>query len=130
MHNALKEIRPATANVPLNSPIKLQGEGALSYEIVCDFMETKTNFVKVDRAVAEKYLAHIEKGRAISEDMVDPVTGRVTLRIYQSYSTFSTIHIRRTFSVFKSSLGWGTRGRSDSSVPLTAKCPKCLTLVN
>jgi hypothetical protein len=91
MHNALKEIRPATANVPLNSPIKLQGEGALSYEIVRDFMETKTNFVKVDRAVAEKYLAHIEKGGAISEDMVDPVTGRVTLRIYQSYSTFSTI---------------------------------------
>jgi hypothetical protein len=33
-------------------------------------------------------------------------------------------------SMFKSSLGWGTRGRSDSSVPLTAKCPKCLTLVN
>ena len=37
MHNALKEIRPATANVPLISPIKLQGEGALSYEIVCNF---------------------------------------------------------------------------------------------
>jgi hypothetical protein len=32
--------------------------------------------------------------------------------------------------VFKSSLGWGTRGRFDSSVTLTVKCPKCLTLVN
>jgi hypothetical protein len=99
MHNALKEIRPATANVP-NSPIKLQGEGALSYEIACDFMETKTNFVKVDRAVAEKYLAHIEKGGAISEDMVDLMTGRVTLRIYQSYSTFSTIRSAK-LSLFK-----------------------------
>jgi hypothetical protein len=34
------------------------------------------------------------------------------------------------FSVFQSSLGWGTRGSFDSSMPLTVKCPKCLTLVN
>jgi hypothetical protein len=92
MHNALKEIRPATANVPLISPIKLQGEGALSYEIVCNFWKPKPTL----------YLAHIEKGGAISEDMVDPVTGRVLLRIYQSYSTFSTIRSAMSY-LFKSS---------------------------
>jgi hypothetical protein len=31
--------------------------------------------------------------------------------------------------MFQSSLGWGIRGRFDSSVPLTVKCPKCSTLV-
>ena len=91
MQNALKAVHPATNQRPHNSPIKIDGEGAITYEIVRDFMRTKTNNVKVDRNVAQKYLDEIDNGETITDDMVDEVTGKVTLSLYQSYSTFSAI---------------------------------------
>ncbi len=75
-----------------NSPIKIDGEGAITYEIVRNFMETMTNTVKVDRGLEEKYLEAIGSGEAvITDDMVDDATGKVDLSLYQSYSTFSAI---------------------------------------
>jgi hypothetical protein len=91
MQNALKAVHPATNQRPHNSPIKIDGEGAITYELVRDFMRTKTNNVKVDRNVAQKYLDEIDNGETITDVMVDEVTGKVTLSLYQSYSTFSAI---------------------------------------
>lgn len=91
MQNALKAVHPATSQQPHNSPIKIDGEGAITYEIVQDFMQTKTNTGKVDRNVAQKYLNEIDNGDAITDDMVEEGTGKVTLFLYQSYSTFSAI---------------------------------------
>ena len=54
-------------------------------------MHTKTNQVKVDRGIALKYLNDIDNDETITDDMVDEVTGKITLSLYQSYSTFSAI---------------------------------------
>ncbi len=89
---ALKNIQPARNGKAHNSPIKIDGEGAITYEVVRDFMRTKTNKVLVDRRVAEKYLAAIGSDEENTEEMVNNETGKVYVSLYQSFSTFSAIH--------------------------------------
>ena len=54
-------------------------------------METKTNIVVIDRAAAEAYLAEIDNGQTITDDMVDESSDKVNLRLYQSTSQYSAI---------------------------------------
>lgn len=42
-HTVLNKVKPARNGEPHGSPIKIEGEGALSYEIVRDYMATKRN---------------------------------------------------------------------------------------
>ena len=62
---------------PHNSPIKIDGDGTTSYQVIRDFMQTKTNNVKVDRTAAEKYLADIDNGSTITDSMVNEGTMKV-----------------------------------------------------
>ncbi|KAL7485379.1 hypothetical protein ACHAW6_010968 [Cyclotella cf. meneghiniana] len=89
---ALKNIKPAVNGQPHNSHIKIDGEGAITYVEVRDFMRTKTSNVQVDRRVAENYLALIGSDEENTEEMVDIQTGKVSISLYQSFSTFSAIH--------------------------------------
>ena len=91
MKECFKTVQPAREGQHHNSPIKLDGEGAITYEVVRNFMETKSNTVLADRGSAEKYLADINNGVTIRDDMIDPETGKVRLVIYQSTSQYSAI---------------------------------------
>ena len=80
---ALKNIKPAVNGKPHNSPIKIDGEGAITYDEVRDFMGTKTSNVEVDRCVAENYLALMGSDEENTEEMVDIQTGKVSISLYQ-----------------------------------------------
>ncbi len=88
---ALKGIQPACKGQPNNLQIKIDGDGTISYHVIRDFMQTKTNNGKVDHAAAEKYLADIDNGSTITDSMVTEGTTKVNLTICQSVSTFSAI---------------------------------------
>jgi hypothetical protein len=92
MHNALREVSPPTDQQQHNLPIKIDGEGAITYQILLDFMCTKSNNLKVDQVVAQKYLDGIDNGEAITDDMEDDETGKVTIYLCEAYSTLSGIH--------------------------------------
>jgi hypothetical protein len=49
----LKSIQPAWIGLPYNSPIKIDREGAITCEVVHDFMRTKTNKILIDCRVAD-----------------------------------------------------------------------------
>ncbi|KAL7550473.1 LOW QUALITY PROTEIN: hypothetical protein ACHAWF_014863 [Thalassiosira exigua] len=88
---SIKAMGPARDGAPHNSPIKIDGDGALKYEVVRDYMATKFNVVEVDRDTAATYLRAIGKGGAITEEMTEGAGGRVRLEVYQSESQFSGI---------------------------------------
>ena len=47
----INNIQPARESVPHNRPIKIDGNDALTYEVICDYMITKynDNVVEVDK---------------------------------------------------------------------------------
>ena len=83
-------IEPARDGQPHNSPFKIEGEGALTYVAIRNYMATKANIVEVHRDAAVKYLREIGKGDNIPESM-QVGEGLVRLEIYQSTSQFSAI---------------------------------------
>ena len=87
---SIDRIEPARDGAPHNSPIKIDGEGALTYTIIRDYMEKKYNIVEVDRDAAINYLREIGKGDAITPEM-EVGEDKVCLQIYQSNSQFSAI---------------------------------------
>ena len=91
LKGCLERVQPMRDGQHHNSPIKIDGDGAITYEVVRRFMETKTNIVVVDRSAAEAYLAEIDNGQTLTEDMVDESSGKVNLRLYQSTSQYSAI---------------------------------------
>lgn len=87
----LKTVQPAHEGQDHNSPINIDGDNAITYEVVRDFMETKSNIILADRAAAEKYLKDIDNGQKVTDEIVDEETGKVRLKIHQSTSTYSAI---------------------------------------
>ena len=49
--------------------MKIDGKGAVTHEILQDFMCAKINNIKVDEGVAQKYLDEIENGGTFTDDM-------------------------------------------------------------
>jgi hypothetical protein len=88
-HTVLNKVKPARNGEPHGSPIKIEGEGALSYEIVRDYMATKRNVNLVDRDSAEEYLKFIGSGQEITEEMI--IDGKVPVYTQQSASQYDGI---------------------------------------
>ena len=86
----VNRIKPGREGTHYHSPIKIDGVGALTYEIVRDYMSTKMNVVTVERESAEEYLIFIGSDDTISDDMVDS-NGKVKLRVHQSASQYGGI---------------------------------------
>lgn len=77
MCNVLKEMNPTTNQQHHISLGKVDGEGAIAHECVRNFIHTKTDNVKVDHGLAQKYLNDIDTGGLITDVMVDEEMGKV-----------------------------------------------------
>ena len=72
----LNNVKPSRNGEPHGSPIKIEGPGALSYEVVRDYMATKRKTSLVDHDSAEQYLKSIGSNEThITDDMI--VDGKV-----------------------------------------------------
>lgn len=90
-------ITTAIENVPVrpgqhthNSPIKIDGDGAIGAELIKEYMQTSTKDVWVDRAAAEEYLKAIKSNQAITDEMMND-RDQVRCSIYQSSAQYSGI---------------------------------------
>lgn len=90
IRRSISKIEPARDGSPHNSPFKIDGDGALNYSVIRDYMYTKFNVVEVDHDSAVTYLRAIDKGEDVSR-MQTTADGKVRLQIYQSGSQFSAI---------------------------------------
>jgi len=87
----IKSIRPARDGSPHNSPIKIDGDGALTYTVIRDYMVSKYNVVEVDRDTAIKYLRETDNTDQITAEMHTGTARKVPIQVYQSDSQFSAI---------------------------------------
>lgn len=76
------------------SPIIIEGEKMITYEIIKEFMSTKSNEVNAEKGSAETFLKSLGKNEnnpvVIEDDQVDSV-GCVKLQVHQSASQYSGI---------------------------------------
>ena len=91
IRRSIKAIQPARDGFPHNSPIKIDGDGALTYTVVRDYMASKYNTVEVDKDSAVKYLRDTDNADQITDEMQTGPSRKVRLRVYQSESQFSAI---------------------------------------
>ena len=85
----INNILPAREGAPHNSPFKIDGNDALTYEVIRDYMITKYNVVEVEKEAAIKF-REIGTSEQVTNQMK---TGprKVNVEVYQSESTFSAI---------------------------------------
>ncbi len=83
IHQSFKCIEPACYGAQHDSPIKIEGEGALKDKIIHDYIESKYNIAKIDHDSTIKYLRAINKSDWITPDMMIG-DGKVRLQVYQS----------------------------------------------
>lgn len=93
-----------------NSPIKIDGDGMITYGIIRDYMCTKKNVVCAEKSTAEKYLKKI--GREASEEYDITIDdedvdedGMVKIYTHQSSSQYSGI---RSGIAYKTEAKWKT----------------------
>lgn len=91
VRRTIKAIQPARDGLPHNSPIKIDGDGALTYTVIRDYMASKYNTVEVDKDSAVKYLRESDNADQITDEMQTGPSRKVTLQVYQSNSQFSAI---------------------------------------
>ena len=65
------EIHTQRSGISHNSPIKIDGEGAMTYKVVRDHMASKMNVAYVEKDSAEENLKAIRSHKSINTDMVD-----------------------------------------------------------
>ena len=80
--------QPAQEGATHNSPLNIDDNNALTYEVIRDYMITKYNVVEVDKYAAIKYLREIGKGKQVTNQMQTGLR-KVKVEVYQSESTFS-----------------------------------------
>lgn len=97
IRNLVNEIKPVEKDGDQhNSPIKIDGDGMITYGIIRDYMCTKKNVVLAEKSAAEKYLSNIGKEDreeydiTIDDDDVDE-DGMVKIYTHQSSSQYSGI---------------------------------------
>jgi len=61
IRDSIKNIKPARGGASHDCPIKIDGDGAINYEIIRDYIETKASLVVVDRDNALAYMKEIGK---------------------------------------------------------------------
>eukprot|EP00985_Skeletonema_marinoi_P014757 scaffold7522_cov202-Skeletonema_marinoi.AAC.12 len=91
--SAIAEMEPSRDGNPYECFLKIRNEeGALSYQMVRDYMAEKSNEVEVDRNCAIKYLNAINDGSEsnITDDM-DAGNGKLRVIVYQSESAYNGI---------------------------------------
>ena len=65
-----------------DSPIKINGEGAITYEVVQDYMASKINVAYVEKDSAEEHLREIWSNIIITADMFG-INGKVKFMVHQ-----------------------------------------------
>ena len=88
----LHNVKPDVERTSHNSPIKIEGDSALTYSLVRDYMMTKKKIVQVDRDVAQAYLASkLKKKDAVISDECISSNGTVNVLVQQSSSSYSGV---------------------------------------
>ena len=73
-----------------NSLIKIDGEGAITYEVFRDYKASKMNVACVEKDSAEENLRVIRSTRIVTADMVDS-NGKLKSVFHQSSSQYGGI---------------------------------------
>ena len=63
--------QPSRSGISHNSPIIIDGEGAITYQVVRDYMALKINVSYVEKDSAEDHLRAIRSDKIITADAVD-----------------------------------------------------------
>jgi len=89
--SAIAEIEPSCDGNPYECFLKIGNEeGALTYQMVRDYMAEKSNEVEVDRKCAIEYLKAINDGGEINiTDDMDAGNGKLRVIVYQSESAYN-----------------------------------------
>ena len=88
----LHNVKPDVERTSHNSPIKIEGDSALTYSLVRDYMMTKKKIVQVDRDVAQAYLcSKLKKKDAAIPDECISSNGTVNVLVQQSSSSYSGV---------------------------------------
>ena len=90
MGQLVDKIQPPRIGISHNSPIKIDGEGSITYEVVRDYMASKINAAYVEKDSAEDNLRLIRSDGIITTDMVDS-NGKVRCMVHQSSSQYEGI---------------------------------------
>ena len=75
-------IQPSRRGISHNSPIKINGEGAITYKVVQDYMASKMKVTYVEKDGAEDELRAIRSEIIITVDMLDS-NGKVKCMVHQ-----------------------------------------------
>ena len=66
MMHIVDAIQPFLSGISYSSPIKIDGEGAITYEVVRYYMASKMNVVYVEKDGAEDHLRYIRSDEIIN----------------------------------------------------------------
>lgn len=117
--HAVDAIKPQHNGSDHNCFLKIDGDGDLPYKVVLEYMQTKFNYVEVDRSSAIAYLKELKLSTDITPEMeVD--NDKVRLKVFQSYEQYSGIRsavlwiykLARVESPFQSNLASYLKGVS------------------
>ncbi|KAL7459207.1 hypothetical protein ACHAWC_010890, partial [Mediolabrus comicus] len=88
--HAVVAIKPQHNGSDHNCFLKIDGDGDLPYKVVLEYMQTKFNYVEVDRSSAIAYLKELKLSTDITPEMeVD--NDKVRLKVFQSYEQYPGI---------------------------------------
>ena len=85
MSQIVDAIQPLQSVTSHNSMITIDGEGAINYEVVQDYMESKIDVTYVENDSAEEHLITIISNIIITADMVGSSV-KVKFMVHQSSS--------------------------------------------
>ena len=82
MRQIVHKIQPSQSGISHNSPIKINGEWAITYKVVRDYMASKMNVVYVENDSVEDHLRAIKINVIITAGMVER-NGKVKWMVHQ-----------------------------------------------
>ena len=88
---SLDNIQPSREGAHHNCPVKIEGEGALNYKIISNYMMTKAKVVTVDQDSALAYMKEIGKLNPKISPKMEAPNNKLCLQVFQNVSTVSAV---------------------------------------
>ena len=90
MMQIVHAIHISRSGISHNSPMKIDVEGAITYEVVRYYMASKINVAYVEKDLAEEHLIAIRSNYFFTADMVN-INGKLKLMVHQESSQYGGI---------------------------------------
>ena len=85
----LARMKPSISGSTHNSPIVIQGENALTYEVIREFMMEKKKSAVISEETVKSFLKKMKKDTNVSEEQ--KIDGKVEVSVQQSISSYESI---------------------------------------